>query len=363
MEPPPVRYVRTEDGFDIAYTVSGDGLPFVFMPWPFSHRGLWWQSVFGRPLSEALAQRFRLVMYDSRGQGMSTRGLPEDHCIDDYLTDLEAVVDRLGLERFVLMGCPLFGHVAVKYAVRRPERLVAIVVANIGPRSGAFLPRDLAEVARRNWDSFIFTIAAASSVAGAPMETSYWRAAIDREDFLLMEAAARASNIEDLLPQVTAPTFVGTNRFLRDGVTPNAVFPACQRIAALIPSARLDIAETDGEVLLPRGEEPPPLVTRLEAFLRDAGVLGDPAGSGRTGLEAQSGPAGLSAGRTAGLSSRQQEVLRLVAEGKTNREIAEDLVLSERTVQRHVADIYAKTGARNRAEATAIALGKAGPAS
>ena len=57
-----------------------------------------------------------------------------------------------------------------------------------------------------------------------------------------------------------------------------------------------------------------------------------------------------------GLSERQLEVLRLVAQGKTNREIAGALVLSERTVQRHIADIYAKIGARNRAEATAIAL-------
>jgi DNA-binding CsgD family transcriptional regulator len=58
----------------------------------------------------------------------------------------------------------------------------------------------------------------------------------------------------------------------------------------------------------------------------------------------------------AGLSERQVQVLRLVALGKTNREIADKLVLSERTVQRHVADVYAKIGARNRAEATAFAL-------
>jgi DNA-binding CsgD family transcriptional regulator len=57
-----------------------------------------------------------------------------------------------------------------------------------------------------------------------------------------------------------------------------------------------------------------------------------------------------------GLSERQVQVLRLVALGKTNREIADELVLSERTVQRHVSDVYAKIGSRNRAEATAFAL-------
>ncbi len=56
------------------------------------------------------------------------------------------------------------------------------------------------------------------------------------------------------------------------------------------------------------------------------------------------------------LTSRQLEVLRLLATGLTNREIAERLVLSVHTVDRHVTDVYGKIGARNRAEATAFAL-------
>ena len=56
------------------------------------------------------------------------------------------------------------------------------------------------------------------------------------------------------------------------------------------------------------------------------------------------------------LSARQAQVLRLIAEGKTNREIAELPVLSERTVQRHIADLYTKISVRNRSEATSYAL-------
>ena len=56
------------------------------------------------------------------------------------------------------------------------------------------------------------------------------------------------------------------------------------------------------------------------------------------------------------MTERQCEVLRLLAQGKTNREIAQALVLSERTVQRHVANIYDRIGARNRSEATAFSL-------
>jgi non-specific serine/threonine protein kinase len=61
-------------------------------------------------------------------------------------------------------------------------------------------------------------------------------------------------------------------------------------------------------------------------------------------------------GSLAGLSPREIDVLRLLARGHTNDEIAELLVLSLRTVERHVTHVYEKIGVRNRAEATAFAL-------
>ena len=65
---------------------------------------------------------------------------------------------------------------------------------------------------------------------------------------------------------------------------------------------------------------------------------------------------GTSASRdTHGLTRREQQVLRLVAAGETNRGIATELVLSERTVDRHVSNIYAKLGVSSRAAATAYA--------
>jgi DNA-binding CsgD family transcriptional regulator len=56
-----------------------------------------------------------------------------------------------------------------------------------------------------------------------------------------------------------------------------------------------------------------------------------------------------------GLTARELEVLRLVATGKTNRTIAADLFLSEKTVARHVSNIFAKLGVSSRAAATAYA--------
>jgi DNA-binding CsgD family transcriptional regulator len=57
-----------------------------------------------------------------------------------------------------------------------------------------------------------------------------------------------------------------------------------------------------------------------------------------------------------GLTAREAEVLRLVASGRTNRAIASDLFLSEKTVARHVSNIFTKLGVTSRSAATAFAF-------
>jgi DNA-binding NarL/FixJ family response regulator len=57
-----------------------------------------------------------------------------------------------------------------------------------------------------------------------------------------------------------------------------------------------------------------------------------------------------------GLTEREVEVLRLVASGQSSAEIATELVLSRRTVERHISNIYSKTNTHTRSEATAFAL-------
>jgi DNA-binding CsgD family transcriptional regulator len=70
-------------------------------------------------------------------------------------------------------------------------------------------------------------------------------------------------------------------------------------------------------------------------------------------LETLAGGGGGSKGH--GLTARELQVLRLLAAGKTNHAIASDLVLAEKTVDRHVSNIYAKLGVSSRAAATAHA--------
>jgi DNA-binding CsgD family transcriptional regulator len=57
------------------------------------------------------------------------------------------------------------------------------------------------------------------------------------------------------------------------------------------------------------------------------------------------------------LSPRETEILRLVASGKTTKEIGAELAIAESTVNWHVGNMHTKLGAANRAEAVAIAMG------
>jgi DNA-binding NarL/FixJ family response regulator len=72
----------------------------------------------------------------------------------------------------------------------------------------------------------------------------------------------------------------------------------------------------------------------------------------RTVLDAANAPQPL----PAGLTARELTVLRMLAGGRSNPEIAAALSLSVKTVERHTVNIYAKIGARNRVDAAAYAL-------
>jgi DNA-binding NarL/FixJ family response regulator len=57
------------------------------------------------------------------------------------------------------------------------------------------------------------------------------------------------------------------------------------------------------------------------------------------------------------LTEREREVMALIAKGRANKLIAEELFISEKTVKNHIRNIYEKLGAGSRAEATSIWLG------
>ncbi len=82
-----------------------------------------WDGV--RPL---LSRRAEVIDWHYRGSGLSTRSIPlEDFCIDRWVEDLHAIVVRLGLEPIVLWGTSTGSPLAMRYAIRYPENVRALI--------------------------------------------------------------------------------------------------------------------------------------------------------------------------------------------------------------------------------------------
>jgi len=125
---PRIQYAKTSDGVSIAYCVTGEGAPLVHLGWfPLSHLQVEWQIPEFRRWYERLAAKRMLVRYDGRGTGLSERDVT-DWSLDAQLLDLEAMVDRLRIERFALFGSLHSGPVAIAYAARHPERVSKLVL-------------------------------------------------------------------------------------------------------------------------------------------------------------------------------------------------------------------------------------------
>src|SRR4051794_10613687 len=71
MNAPPIQYVATAEGLNIAYSVTGSGRCVIYMGLPINHIQLAWHNE--KDLLSALAMHWSLVQCDQRGQGLSSR--------------------------------------------------------------------------------------------------------------------------------------------------------------------------------------------------------------------------------------------------------------------------------------------------
>ena len=244
---PRIQYARTKDGVNIAFYALGQGAPLVRMPSiPWSHIQFEWQNIPGdRATTEAAADRFTYVRYDGRGAGSSTRDVT-DFSLEAHLMDLEAVVERLGLERFALMGMFHSGPVAITYAARNPQRVSHLILFNSFARtSEAYAsPEGRALLALRDQDWTIYTETAAQIHTGWSGERARewaagFRQATTQETMLAIQDAADKFDVADLLPKLTAPTLVIK---VEDRRWPSVELS--RSLAAQIPDARLVITDT-----------------------------------------------------------------------------------------------------------------------
>jgi pimeloyl-ACP methyl ester carboxylesterase/DNA-binding CsgD family transcriptional regulator len=334
MGAPPVQYVRTSDGYDIAYAATGEGRTFLVGLTTLSHVQLGWEYPVLRDWLRCLGERFRLVQFDPRGTGMSTRGLPDDVSIQDYVRDVEAVVDRLDLDQFLYYGVAPGNNIAVRYAIAHPERVAALVLsAAVSSTESARAPALYEQVAAQDWDVFLNSLVPRDrNPQDARKTVEILRQAWNQRDLVIQMRVTASAPLEEVITGLRVPTLV---LHPRDYLL---ISPEEGMKVARLAGAQFALIEGSSAFGAPEQG-----IALIETFL--AGLA--------PGVAMPS--AGLTTPPLEGLSARELEVLRLLAAGKSNQQIADALVISLNTVRRHVSNIFDKTGAANRAQATAYA--------
>ncbi|MGW0158928.1 alpha/beta fold hydrolase [Mycobacterium sp. NPDC003323] len=131
-----IAFCHAADGVRLAYAVAGQGPPLVRAANWMTHLGYDIESPVWRHWVRDLAGAHTFIRYDERGCGLSDWEAG-DFTFDDWVTDLESVVEAVGLQRFPLLGVSQGGAVAVVYAARHPERVTHLVLCGAYARGRA----------------------------------------------------------------------------------------------------------------------------------------------------------------------------------------------------------------------------------
>ena len=275
-----IRFATAGDGTRLAYATSGAGPPLVKAANWLSHIGYDWESPVWRHWLAELSRRFRLVRYDERGCGLSDWDSGR-FSFEDWVDDLEAVVDAAGLDRFPLLGISQGGPVAIAYAVRHPKRVTHLVLLGSfaqGRRKSARTPDELAlaeahvEIVRLGWgrpDPTYRQIFVARFLPEATQEQ--WRSfdelqrrstSTDNAWRFVDEFAS--IDVTDLAPRLTVPTLIMCSR--RE---PGNRFEQSRLLAALIPKSRLVPLDSSNHLLPERDPAWAHFLAEMDAFLAD----------------------------------------------------------------------------------------------
>ena len=256
-----IHFCQTRDGVQLAYSRMGQGRPLVKTGNWMTHLEFDFESPIWRHLYRELSRDHTLFRYDARGNGLSDREVP-DVSFENFVDDLEAVVDAAGIDRFALLGISQGCAVSVGYAIRHPERVSHLVLVGgyaVGWKKRARTEADkeageaMLTLVRLGWGQEnpafrqLFT---SQFIPGASKEQSDWfnelqRISTSANDAARNLAANGDTDVSSLLSQVKVPTLVMHSR--HDARVP---FESGRRLAAGIPGARFVPLESRNHLIL-----------------------------------------------------------------------------------------------------------------
>ena len=241
--PEPVSFVRTVDGYAIAFSRSGTGPMLVHVRGWITHLELMWAERSYRRFIDGFGDLCTVVRYDGRGNGLSERRVPPP-TLEDLERDLAAVIDELGAERVHLWGSSFGGPVAIAYAAANPERVDRLILegtfATLRDELTPAARGTMVEVGRLLRTSPEVAATAISYLTDPTPSTRHERrvarlvASVEPEMLSQLYTLAARIDVRPLLSRIAAPTLVMHRR-------DSHVFPfACARtLAAGIPGAHL----------------------------------------------------------------------------------------------------------------------------
>jgi len=339
-----VRFCTSADGTRIAYSVAGSGPPVLFLVLHNSDAELTGPGPGSRHWIEHLTARHRVLRFDVRGAGLSDRA-PSRIDLPSCLDDLDTVVASARFERYSVVALGYGVALALAHAAARPESVDKLVL--YGGALRGRLRRDLTPAQRNDVATILTVLASAHDDRpgyGFAFRRMFYEqffpdaplAFLQELDRLIVgrfsSAVAHAYAAElfeldqtALASRLAIPTLVF--HAMRDQF---CSFEEGQRLAATTPNARFVAVDSNHSLPLANDPDWPPTAASIDAFLTPDAVS-----------------------RGAALTVRQREVLRRVADGLTDKQIARELGLSHRTVEMHVARSLEALGCRSRAEAVA----------
>ncbi|MGW3649445.1 alpha/beta fold hydrolase [Streptomyces sp. NPDC000878] len=275
-----IRFCRADDGTRIAYASVGAGPPLLKAANWMTHLDLEWTTPVWAHWLGGLARNRGLIRYDERGCGLSDWVVP-GFTFEDWVDDLETVVEAVGLDRFPLLGVSQGGAVAVAYAVRHPERVSRLILAGAYARGRQVRARSETEsaeaaldldVARVGWihqdPRFLRVFASQFLPDGTPEDwdefTAFQRQTTSPANGVrFLEEFARI-DVSDIAHRVACPTLILHSR--DDERVPVS---QANELASLIPDSRLVLLKSRSHLLTAYEPAWDEFLSHVDAFLTE----------------------------------------------------------------------------------------------